>query len=116
MAEGNGGSHLTPTGGHYGFLPFVVTSSAFDQSEVGNTVSALGASMGLTNSDVNGNASHIFFSSTGGMQAVDYDSAGHILSLATRSQITTGGVVSEPGSILLAVLALSALGVSRRRR
>lgn len=116
MAESNLGAGLTPGGGHYGFLPFVVSTTALNQSEVGNTVTAFGAGLGLSNSDVNGNASHNVFTGTGGMSVVDIDANGRILSLATRSQINTGGVVPEPSSIALAGLALVALRAARRRR
>src|SRR6185436_5475856 len=74
MAEGNGGAHLTPGGGHYGFLPFIVSTTSLDQGESGFTVTPFGQSLGLTASDVNGNASHNIFTSTGGMQVVDRDS------------------------------------------
>jgi hypothetical protein len=85
MAESNNGAHLTPGGGQFGYLPFIVTSTPLDQTEVGNTVTAFGAGLGLTNSDVNGNASHNVFTGTGGSTTVDVDSQGRILSLATRS-------------------------------
>jgi hypothetical protein len=116
MAESNLGAGLTPGGGQYGYLPFIVTSTALNQYEVGNTVTAFGASLGLTNADLNGNASHSYFSATGGMDAVDLDPDGHILSLATRSQITTSGVVPEPTSLILFGLGLLVLGFIGRRR
>ena len=117
MAESNGGAHLTPAGGHFGFLPFIVTSTAFDQSEVGNTVTAFGASLGLTDSDVNGNASHNIFTSTGGMNVVDIDDEGNILSLAVRAVIDDEGVVPAPASVPLLLIGLAGMGfVVRRRR
>ncbi len=87
MSEGNGGSGLTPGGGHYAFIPTVVSSSAADQSEVGFSVTAFGATLGLTDADVNGNASHVVFTSTAGLSAVDVDAAGRIMTIAGREQV-----------------------------
>ena len=115
MAESDSGAGLTPQHGFFGFLPFIVTSAQLNQSESGFTVTPFGASLGLTNSDVNGNASHNIFTATGGMDIVDQDAAGHILSLATRSQVTGGGVVPEPGTMLLLAGGLLGLGLLRRR-
>lgn len=101
----------------FGFLPFLVTSNPADQSEVGNTVTPFGAGLGLTNGDVNGNASHCVFTSTGGMNVVDNDSSGRILSLAYRGQIGTTGVVPEPGSLaLLLTGGLPFIALKRRLR
>jgi hypothetical protein len=111
MAES---STTNPTTGQFGFLPFVVSSTQLNQSEVGNTVTAFGASLGLTNSDVNGNASHNIFTSTGGLNVVDLDSSGNILSLAGRGQVTAGGITPEPGTLLLVGSGL--MGVIARRR
>jgi hypothetical protein len=117
MAESNSGAHLTPGGGFFGFLPFIVTANQLDQGESGFTVTPFGAAMGLTVADINGNASHNIFTATGGMNIVDMDANGHILTLATRSQVTAGGVTPEPGTILTLGLGLIALGaVAIRRR
>jgi hypothetical protein len=95
---------LTPGGGLLGFLPFVATSAQLNESEVGDTVTPFGVGLGLSNSDVNGNASHDIFVNAAGMNVVDMDSQGHILSLAVRANVTSGGVgvVPEPGSLVLA--------------
>ena len=116
MAESNGGAGLTPTGGPYGFLPFVVSSTAFNQTETGITVTAFGTGLGLTNGDVNGNFSHNIFTSTGGLNPVDVDQFGNILSLAGRGQVTPGGgIVPEPSSIALLGSGLLGLLAWRRR-
>jgi len=71
LAEGSafaGTSH-----DRFGFLPFVVTAQANDQTEVGDTLTAAGLALGLTNSDINGNASHNIFRTSGGLDIIDSD-------------------------------------------
>ena len=116
IAESNGGAGLTPGGGHFGFLPFIVSSTSFDAAETGNVVTPFGLTLGITNDDVNGNFSHNFFSSTGGMNVVDTFNGDprRPLSLAFRGPITDTGV-PEPASMLLMVVGLGA-GAYRRRR
>ncbi len=87
MAESNSGAHLTPGAGQYAFIPSIVTALNVDQSEVGNTVTPFGAGLGLTNADINGNASHVVFTYINGYSVVDRDAAGRILSIAGREQV-----------------------------
>ncbi|MBM3725525.1 MAG: PEP-CTERM sorting domain-containing protein [Acidobacteria bacterium] len=117
MSQSNSGgsAQLTPGGGHYGFLPFIVTSVNLDMSETGYTVTAFGASLGLSDADVNGNFSHAIFTSTGGMSIVDVDSTGRILSLATRNKVTPTGVVPEPGTYAMMAAGVALLLLRRRR-
>src|SRR5262249_9174879 len=88
----------------FGYLPFLVTSAQKNQAEVGNTLTAFGASLGLTDAAINGNASHNVFTATGGMNIVDNDSQGQILSLAFSGRIGPGGVVPEPATMCLALV------------
>jgi hypothetical protein len=50
------------------------------------------------------------------MDVVDRDASGHIMSLATRSQITNGGVTPEPGTLVLLAGGLLGLGLLKRRQ
>ncbi|MGA9382344.1 MAG: PEP-CTERM sorting domain-containing protein [Phormidium sp.] len=114
MAEGNSGVGLTPKGGHYGFLPFVASSLAQGGHEENYSVTPFGASLGLKNSDINGNYSHTIFTSTSGLSVVDVDGKGHILSLAGRGNIDPEkglAHVPEPSSTL-GLLAFSTFGIS----
>lgn len=100
--------------GDYGYLPFLITGSPVQEAENGNLLTPFGLSLGLSNSDINGNFSHTVFLNTGGMNVVDHDAGGEILSLATRSRITTHGV-PEPASSSLLAAGLACL-LARRRR
>lgn len=104
----------------FGFLPFLVSSTDFGAFESGNTVTAFGASQfGLTNSDVNGNFSHNYFSSTGGMTPVDLFNGDpdRPLTLAFEGRIGDEGVIiPEPGTLALFLLGLAGFGLASRRR
>jgi hypothetical protein len=118
VAFAEDGNH---TGGNsaklFGFLPFLVSSTSFQEFESGNTLTPFGASLGLTNSDINGNFSHNIFTATGGMNVVDTTANGSILSLAFQGQIGPGGVVPEPTTLVGGSLGVAlALGYAWRRR
>jgi hypothetical protein len=101
----------------FGFLPFLVSSTDFQTAEAGNTVTAFGAGLGLSASDVNGNFSHNFFSATGGMTPVDLFNglASKPLTLASRSQIGEGGVVPLPAVGYAGIMLLSGMSLCRRK-
>jgi hypothetical protein len=119
MAESNSGAHLTPNGGHFGFLPFVTTSTAVDQNEANYTVTPFGLSIGLTDSDVNGNFSHNIFNGDFGLNIVDVDARGRILSLAGRGLVNpdtgVGTTIPEPATILLIGGGLLGLVFQKRK-
>jgi len=115
MALAEDGDHALGVQPLFGFLPFLVTSNALSEAENGNTLTAAGLALGLTNADINGNFSHNIFTSTGGMNVVDTDSGGQILSLDFRGQVTSGGVAPEPGSIILLGSGLVCLLRLRRK-
>jgi hypothetical protein len=102
----------------FAFLPFLVASTDFQSPETSNVVTVFGASLGLTNSDVNGNFSHNFFASTGGMIPVDFFNGDPTkpLTLAFTGQISTGGVVPEPGTLALLLSGIGFLGLPRLTR
>jgi hypothetical protein len=120
MALAEDGFHTPPTSGPapalFGFLPFLATSAPLGEFENGDTDTAFGTSLGLTNADINGNFSHNVFTSTGGMSVVDVDATGEILSLATRQTVTTHGVPDSSGTALLLAAGLAAIIAIRGRR
>ena len=111
MAESNLGAGLTPNGGHFSFLPFVTTSTPLDQTEIGNTVTPFGTSIGLANSDVNGNASHCVFDGLFGLNLVDIDASKEILSLAGRT-LTPDAIGGEIISLDKTALLLAGMQTS----
>ena len=87
FAESGGASGSQTTHNRFGFLPFVVSSTPLSQSETANTLTPFGTSLGLVNSDINGNFSHNIFTKTGPLQIVDLDPTNEILSAAERGLV-----------------------------
>jgi hypothetical protein len=116
FAESNARGLLGTTP-RFQFLPFLVSSVDFNVPETGNTVTPFGASLGLTNSDVNGNFSHNYFAATGGMTHVDLFNGdpARPLTLAFRGTLGPGGVIPEPGTVVLIGIGVAPLVIVHRR-
>ena len=96
-----------PTPPNFSFLPNLVSSAAVSQGETGFTVTPFGASLGLTNADVNSNFSHGVFTSFPGYNVVDVDAAGNVISIALS------GLIPEPTSLGLSFAGLLILATRR---
>lgn len=113
---------ITPLGPHFGFLPFV-SSTTFNLDEndpsLDLELSSYGRRRGLTQTDVQGNFAHNVFGGTWGMRIVDSVSVNGSrvpLSLAARGRVHDGGVVPEPSAAALLVAGLGAIAAWRRGR
>src|SRR3990172_667193 len=107
------GAALDELGTTYDAL-WIASSTQFDEFEVDNTLTAFGASLGLTLSDINGNFSHTIFTGIGPLDVVDFNAAGDILSAAGRP--TTIPPVPEPTTAATLGAALVATVLVRRKR
>lgn len=96
----NDGGVPSTTHGRFDFVPFPVHAQSRVEFESGNTLTAAGLALGLTNADINnGNFLFNFFNSDSGMDVIDRDPSGGIISLATQRCITPTPCIG--GSILL---------------
>jgi len=98
----------------FGFLPVNVTSIG---ASAPFTVTAFGASLGLTNADMN-DPTHNSFGLIGGLNVVDTDSAGNATTLAGIVNLQGGGFVPvpEPGTLAILTFGLVGMAVVRRRK
>jgi RHS repeat-associated protein/uncharacterized repeat protein (TIGR01451 family) len=97
VALAEGSAQAGTTHDRFGFLPFIVTEQSLDQNENGDTVTAAGLVLGLTNADINGNASHNIFRTSGGLDIIDNDASGNIVTLAERGRdVGKRGTINQP--------------------
>jgi hypothetical protein len=99
----------------FGFVPLAVSSASLQAPEVGNTVTAFGAALGLLNSDVNGNVAHSYFTSTGGLAPVDLLGGDPARPLTLASVRQGGGPAGAPEPSGVALLGLGALCLAGHR-
>ena len=94
FAESGGrkGANTDPGTTHdrFGFVPTLVSAVGSTQPEANYTITAFGSSLGLVASDANGNFSHNIFTSIAGLNVVDKDASGMVISLANKTIPSTG--------------------------
>ena len=104
---------VNPSTPLFGFVPIGVSSAPTSPPY---TVTAFGATLGLTNGDVN-DPTHNSFASANGLNIVDFDQAGIPTTLAGDVTIGGGGFgVPEPAAWALMLIGLGGIGGALRVR
>ena len=104
---------VTPTTPLFGFVPVGVSSA---DTTAPYTVTPFGASLGLTNADVDDCCTHNSFANAAGLNVVDFDQTGIPTSLAGNVTIGGGGFgVPEPATWLMMILGFGSVGLAMRR-
>ena len=83
---------LTQQATKFGYLPFILSTTAFGRRGAGVQLTDFGRSLGLTTDDVNGNFDHQLFDDSFGLHVVDLNRDGRILSLAGRGPVNSSGI------------------------
>jgi hypothetical protein len=96
----------------FGFVPVTVTSIGANPPF---NVTAFGASLGLTNADLN-DPTHNSFGLVGGLNVVDTDASGNATTLAGNVRIGGGGFTPIPEPATLALFGAGLFGLGRLRR
>lgn len=74
----------------FGFVPTLVSTIGITQPEANYTLTPFGTSLGLLPSDINGNFSHNIFTAYAGLNVVDTDAIGQVVTLAGKTVPTVG--------------------------
>lgn len=109
------GSNLSDPTTPFGYLPITVTSV---DTVAPYTVTAFGAGLGLTNTDVSDCCTHNSFGAIGGLSIVDFDTLGVATTLAGNVHIGGGGFTGtpEPATWAMLVSGFGLVGAALRRR
>ena len=103
---------VSPTDHLFGFVPLSVSSVS---TAAPYTVTAFGASFGLTNADIN-DPTHNSFAPVAGLNAVDTDANGVPTTLAGTVTIGSGGFTPVPEPSSAGLLGLSVIGLAALTR
>jgi RHS repeat-associated protein/uncharacterized repeat protein (TIGR01451 family) len=99
VALSEGGGHGNTSHDRFAFLPFNISPVPFNQDEFLFELTLDGEALGLSAFDVNFNASHDIFQSSGGLKIIDTDSAGNIISLAQRGLLVGLASINNPPKV-----------------